>query len=126
MMIDADTGCCGANFGPPRFSTLTVFRVSVPFVGIYAALRPLLALLRVLAPATRTKLQAVHHLFDEHRQRILEARIMPKARCSVSGRLFAVSPALSGAVFKSFNLVVFAAVWAGLFLAVASACALVL
>ncbi len=111
MLLDGSTGCCGVDWGPSPVSFYRVFTRSTPFVLLFIIGYPLIAILgRTASPAGKLA-HRLNERFRNSMDEIERSRILPKQKCLISGRLFAISPALAGLIFKSFNLAALSIVW---------------
>jgi len=116
-VLDRNTECCGANFENNNISILGLFLVSCPFIIFYWILFPLTLTLHFVSKG-KSIFSIIHRANNDL---VRKAQIYPKLKCSISGKLYGVSPFLSGWVFRYFNLTCLMMAWVlltGLFVGV--------
>lgn len=101
------TGCCGADFRSDKVTITGLWTLSVPLVYLSA---PAAVLGPLLGEGWARRLIRV--LLTANLDLIRQATVIPGLRCSLAGRLYAVSPRLSGFSYRYFNLVVLTLPWA--------------
>jgi hypothetical protein len=110
-LISRDTGCCGANFEREEISIIGLLTISMPYFLLYIVLWPVLFLLRLAAPPLRPFLRVLRVIFEANVKAVADSRIFPRVKCSLSGKLFRISPFLSGLAFRWFNFAVLGMIW---------------
>ncbi len=101
------TGCCGADFRNDKVTITGLWTLSVPLVYLSA---PAAALGPILGEGGGRRLFRV--LLTANLDLIRQATLIPGLRCELAGKLYAVSPRLSGLAYRYFNLAVLTVPWA--------------
>jgi hypothetical protein len=96
-----DSGCCGEDLKTLRISRLGVLTLGLPLAVVCVVLRPALWLLA--RTSTGRVLLALAAAND---RLVAEAAVSSRTKCRLSGALYAVSPRLSGFVFRHFNFLI--------------------
>lgn len=104
-----ETGCCGADFRYERVSLTGLLTFSVPVVLIAAPA----ALLAAVLPAGSRPRRFARVMLNANLELIHQAALAPSLRCALAGLLYGISPRLSGAAYRSFNLFILFLPWAG-------------
>lgn len=117
-----ETGCCGADFRNDKATFLGLMTLSMPMIFFSSLASGLLSPLPVLM---RTK-KISRALLASNLELVRLAALAPRLRCGLAGGLYPFSPRLSGALYRSFNLIAFSFIWACIiaaFWVAAGACA---
>jgi len=99
------TGCCGADFRNDRVTVTGLWTLSVPLVY--------LSIPAAVLPLGEGRVRRIFRvLLTANLDLIRQATLIPGLRCELSGKLYAVSPRLSGLAYRYFNLAALTIPWA--------------
>lgn len=99
-LLDRKTECCGASFESDDISILGLTLISFPYIVIYWLLFPITLPWQILSRDD----SLLYIILKANVEMIRKAHIFPQLKCQLSGKLYTISPILSGFVFQFFNL----------------------
>jgi hypothetical protein len=106
-LLDRNTECCGANFENNNISILGVFLISCPFIIVYWIFSPVLLPINYF----RKNSFLMSTIYKANVELIKKITILPNLKCIISGKLYFISPRLSGWCYKNFNLICLLIMW---------------
>jgi hypothetical protein len=106
-MFDQELECCGAEFEKNHISFFGLLTLSFPIVILSLLLIILLFPLRLLGK----KFQILESLLRSCFRLISDKPLMAKSKCALVGKIFKISPRLSGLTYKYFNFSIYFLIW---------------
>ena len=110
-----ETGCCGFHFQEKGPNMLGLMTLSYPLMLAGALTVPGFMVLSRINPAFKRMEKIVLVIIKANAQLIRSAAIYPKVRCSISAKIYAWSPKLSGAFYRHYNALVLSLLWLFIF-----------
>lgn len=109
-MSDKKIRCCGISFQDSPTTLLNIAMLQVPTLCLLAVISVVLLPIRLVFRKEATPFVLFTLLKAKHAN-IKNASLFPQLRCVLAGKVFSLSPRLSGLVFNGFNLAVFSTCW---------------
>ena len=112
-MALGSTGCCGEHVNSEKATFTGVLTLAFPLLLVLCAATIVTLPLRLFRKGRRLH-NGLGQLLMANTHLIHSCRMVPRARCAVSGKLYTLSPAVSGLTYRSFNMVLLIVIWAAL------------
>lgn len=106
-----DTGCCGFNGQDQGPNLVGILTFSMPMMVLGVLMYPVVFILGVFHRRMRQIKSQLGVIIRANLRLIHKKKFFPMFRCTVAGKLFKLSPWLSGIVYRSFNLTIFVMIW---------------
>ena len=106
-----NTGCCGSGFRKEGVTLWGLATLSLPLALFSACILPLFFLLGLVNSRMRRLKEMLLIIIRANLALIHSTPLSPKARCVVSGKIFSISPKISGAIYRSFNFSLLFFLW---------------
>lgn len=106
-MFDQELECCGAEFEKNHISFVGLLTLSFPIAITSFFLLCLTSPLKLF----KIRFQILETLFRSCMKLISDKPLLAKTKCSLVGKIFKISPRLSGLTYKYFNFSIYLFFW---------------